>query len=505
MGDASACVFRHAARGIVLSVYGDDFTIAGPKRQIDWLKSQMESRYELKELARLGPGDSDDKEVKILNRIVRWTTNGVEYEADPRQIEKIVADLGLEGAKTVGTAGVKTDKAMLEKDGPLGEDKWTLYRSIAARCNYVAADRPDIQFASKELCRWMASPTLLGLQSLKRLGRYLEGHRRLVYEYALQSADKIEAYGDTDWAGCIKTRKSTSGGCLMIGSHLLKSWSSTQGVISLSSGEAEFYGATKAAGIGLGYQSLLEDLGVAAVLRVWTDSSATLGICGRQGLGKLRHIDTRSLWLQQKLRAGALEIRKVRGEVNPADLFTKHLSSEDRVSDLCELFRCRFASGRAAGAPSLKRHGMEEKLLALDMVHSTAGPTMEQEGFFYQVGDYEGEAVPEAYLHDASQLPHLIGGELRLLFPRAVAAEEPDELPEGPDWLEQRDKLSREEIVESLHADTKVTQASGHALTADSCQSVVRPRLGADLIAKSVTKPARQRRRWRPLSHDVCA
>ena len=52
---------------------------------------------------------------------------------------------------------------MLEKDGPLDEDKWTLYRAIAARCKYVAADRPDIQFASKELCRWMASPSLLGL------------------------------------------------------------------------------------------------------------------------------------------------------------------------------------------------------------------------------------------------------------------------------------------------------------------------------------------------------
>ena len=86
----------------------------------------------------------------------------------------------------------------------------------------------------------MSSPSLLGLQGMKRLGRYLEGHRRLVYEYAFQSADKVEVYSDTDWAGCIKTRKSTSGGCLMMGGHLLKSWSSTQGVVSLSSGEAEF-------------------------------------------------------------------------------------------------------------------------------------------------------------------------------------------------------------------------------------------------------------------------
>ena len=111
-------------------------------------------------------------------------------------------------------------------------------RPKAARCRGVVADIPDIQFASRELCRWMASPATLGRQGLKRLGRYFEGHRRLIFEYAFQSAEKVYFYSDTDWAGCIKTRKSTSGGCLMVGSHLFKCWSSTLGVVSLSSGEA---------------------------------------------------------------------------------------------------------------------------------------------------------------------------------------------------------------------------------------------------------------------------
>ena len=118
--------------------------------------------------------------------------------------------------------------------------------------------------------------------AVRRLGRYLAGHKRVVYEYPWQEAESIEVYSDTDWAGCVKTRKSTSGGCLLLGRHLIKSWSSTQGLVSLSSGEAEFYGVTKAAGIALGYKSLLRDLGVKARLRVWTDSSATVGICGRQ-------------------------------------------------------------------------------------------------------------------------------------------------------------------------------------------------------------------------------
>ena len=94
----------------------------------------------------------------------------------------------------------------------------------------------------------------------------------------------------------------------------------------------------KASGVGLGYQTLLDDLGVRLPVRIWTDSSATIGICGRQGLDNLRHVATRTLWVQQRVRSGELEIRNVRGEVNPADLFTKHVSSEERVAELLKLF-----------------------------------------------------------------------------------------------------------------------------------------------------------------------
>ena len=223
----------------------------------------------------------------------------------------------------------------------------------------------------------------------------------------------------------------------MLGQHMLKSWSSTQAMVSLSSGEAEFYGVTKAAGIGLGYQALLQDLGITMGIRVWTDSIATIGICGRQGLGKLRHIDTRSLWLQQRLREGGIELRKIRGEVNPADLFTKHLSSEERVRSLCALFGCRFAEGRAAGAPELRRAGKERPLLSVQL-HEVEGATMKRDGHTYPSAMFDGEAVPEAYLHDERVLPHLLRGDLSEMFPRALPAEEPKEMAEGEDWLEAR-------------------------------------------------------------------
>ncbi len=114
-------------------------------------------------------------------------------------------------------------------------------------------------------------------------------------EYPFQEADGIQVHSDTDWAGCPRTRKSTSGGCVMLGSHCLKSWSSTQPTVSLSSGEAEFYGLVKAAGVGLGYKALLQDFGYELPATAWTDSSAAMGVVGRQGLGRLRHLDTHSL------------------------------------------------------------------------------------------------------------------------------------------------------------------------------------------------------------------
>ena len=63
----------------------------------------------------------------------------------------------------------------------------------------------------------------------------------------------------------------------MMGGHLLKTWSSTQASVALTSGEAEFYGVVKAAGVGLGFQSMLRDIGMDIPLCVDTDSSAAEG------------------------------------------------------------------------------------------------------------------------------------------------------------------------------------------------------------------------------------
>ena len=193
----------------------------------------------------------------------------------------------------------------------------------------------------------------------------------------------------------------------MLGRHLVKSWSSTQTPISLSSGEVGFYAVVNVAGVGLGLQSLLQDLHLEVSVRVWTDSTASIGICRRQDLGKLRHIDTQCLWIQQRIRDKTIELRKVRGEVGPADLFTKHLTGADRVESLLGLFGCYFSEGRAASAPALRTGAGHESraLLALDSQQGHVD-TMEHDGRRYPKSDFEGVRVTETYEHDVCIFPH---------------------------------------------------------------------------------------------------
>ena len=167
----------------------------------------------------------------------------------------------------------------------------------------MAQDRADIQYSSKDISRWMAVPRRGDWELLRRMGRYLLGKPRATIFYQWQAMPtELTAFSDTDWAGCKSTRRSTSGGMVMHGAHLVRSWSRMQNLVALSSAEAELYGTVRASSELLGVRSLARDLGNWPGARLYADASAALGIIHRQGLGKLRHIDTNSLWLQLAAR-----------------------------------------------------------------------------------------------------------------------------------------------------------------------------------------------------------
>ncbi len=226
----------------------------------------------------LGPGPDQSRQVRILNRVVSWSREGLQYEADQRHAEIIVADLGLESAKPLTTPGSREDAAKagppsttstkrsilkprnhkdsrnhygeahyctnyyihevehceeavdaedeevkwperngLEEHELLGTYEAKAFRGLAARLNYLAQDRPELQYAAKEVSRRMARPSSRDWQLLKRVGRYLVGAPRAVLTFWWQgSPGTYDTFVDSDWAGCSATCRSTSGGAVKL-------------------------------------------------------------------------------------------------------------------------------------------------------------------------------------------------------------------------------------------------------------------------------------------------
>ena len=199
----------------------------------------------------------------------------------------------------------------------------------------------------------MSKPTETDWESLKRLGRYLIDKTRVVVGFPYQEQpETIEVYVDTDHAGCLETRKSTSGGIAMHGNHNIKTWSSTQQVIALSSGEAEYYGMVKGAGNALGISGVLQDMGIQYDVVLYTDSSAAKGMSSRRGLGKVRHIELNQRWLQDQVARGKIEVRKIKGEDNISDSLTKH-SNPERIKQTMRGTRQNIVHGRHSIMPSV--------------------------------------------------------------------------------------------------------------------------------------------------------
>ena len=226
--------------------HGDDFTVLG-------------NCDDFRQGGVLGPDRHDSMRSPYSNSVVTWNDDSIDMEADLRHAELVIRELGLcddsKGSTPPGCE-MKDDKETYM----LFKATTTKCRSTTARWNYLASDRADLQYSVKELCRDMSAPTDVSFQKLKRVGRNLKTKPRLKIRLALQDATKhIDTLTDSDWGGCHRTRKSTNDGCAMRGKHTIKTWSSTQGIIALSSGEAEYHVITKAGVVGLGIRSFCSD------------------------------------------------------------------------------------------------------------------------------------------------------------------------------------------------------------------------------------------------------
>ena len=168
-GLATACAFFHKEKNIRVVVHGDDFVIEGAECDLRWVEATLREKYIVMMRAMLGPERTDDKVADILNGVVEWKDEELWYEADPRHVEKMLNDMELGECKESVVPSTKTT-AQEDDNVELHVESAKRYRSVVARGNFLAQDRPDTRYSVKELCRETSTPSR---RRLKKLCRYL--------------------------------------------------------------------------------------------------------------------------------------------------------------------------------------------------------------------------------------------------------------------------------------------------------------------------------------------
>ena len=106
-----------------------------------------------------------------------------------------------------------------------------MYRSASMRLAYLFHDRPDPLVLGKELAKGFKKPTQAHFQMLKGGVRYLRSHPRLIHLFANQDKlTQLEVWVDADQAGCIRSRKSTTGTVLRLGKNTMRTAGKSQAV-----------------------------------------------------------------------------------------------------------------------------------------------------------------------------------------------------------------------------------------------------------------------------------
>ena len=246
----------------------------------------------------------------------------------------------------------------VDETGLLDEKESSDFRSCVGILLYLSNDIPHCQHVIRHLSTGMSKPTTRMKDILRHLVSYLYGTRTVCLvlnfkgdsigiHHAYHEIDNVlhlECFSDSDWASNTKTRRSISSGYLCWGSALLYSSSRTQRVVALSSGEAEVYASSSAACDAVLLARILNFItGCEVLILHLLDSSAARGILRRQGVGRIRHLSCRILWLQQLIKDRrdfcakdsdatlpimAHEVSAVSGLKNIADLGTKRLGKK---------------------------------------------------------------------------------------------------------------------------------------------------------------------------------
>ncbi|KAI3702067.1 hypothetical protein L6452_27705 [Arctium lappa] len=258
----------------------------------------------------------------FLGHQVKQQKDGI-FISQSKYVKNILDKYGLSDSKPASTP-METHKqitAALE-----GEDVDVhLYRSMIGSIMYLTASRPDIMFPVCVCARFQVKPKQSHLQAVKRIFRYLKGKPRLGLWYPYESNFDLIAYSESDLGGANMDRKSTSGGCQLLGARLVSWKCKKQTIVSLSTTEAEYIAAASCCSQVLWIQNQMLDYGVTFLhTPIFIDNSSAVSIVKNPVKhSKTKHIEIRYHFIRDCNEKKLIQVAKVHTDNQFVDLFTK--------------------------------------------------------------------------------------------------------------------------------------------------------------------------------------
>ncbi|XP_066354435.1 secreted RxLR effector protein 161-like [Miscanthus floridulus] len=219
------------------------------------------------------------------------------------------------------------NKLKLSKEDKSPPVDATKYRSVIGSLRYLVNTRPDIAYSVGIVSRHMENPRASHWAAVKQILRYIAGTLSYGVRYTRSgiSEPSLLGFSDSDLAGDIDDRKSTSGSVFFIGMNLVTWVSQKQRVVALSSCEAEYIASANAACQGIWLSRLLSELlGIQAPkVRLLVDNKSAIALPVHHEWSK--HIDTRYHFVRECVDNGSIDIDHVSTQNQLADILTKAL------------------------------------------------------------------------------------------------------------------------------------------------------------------------------------
>ncbi|GAU24969.1 hypothetical protein TSUD_312040 [Trifolium subterraneum] len=303
---------------LIISIYVDDLIVTGNNQNlITDFKMSMKKKFAMSDLGKMK---------FFLGVEVNQTEEGI-FIHQMKYANEILSKFGMQECNSVCSPIVTGCKLVKNENGKACDAK--SYKQMVGSLMYLLATRPDLAFAVCLVARFMERPTEMHTAAIKRIMRYVKGTVGLGIMYK-RTDDNLQLHGwsDSDYAGDLDDRKSTSGYVFMLGSGAI-SWSSRkQPIVTLSTTEAEFVAAASCACQSLWLRNMLNHLSISqkGTTLIHCDNSSSIKLSKNPILrGRCKHIDVRFHFLRDLTKDGVIELVHCKSQEQLADVMTKPL------------------------------------------------------------------------------------------------------------------------------------------------------------------------------------